>query len=77
MATPAVPPANMIAPIDKGGAAAFSPVPGTIGAAGDNFFLRSSYVAKYLPVSSDHPGVENQVQVQIDLVMQKRARGTG
>ena len=58
MATPAVPPANMIAPIDRGGAAGFSPVPGTLGAAGDNFFLRSSYVAKYLPVSSDHPGVE-------------------
>jgi hypothetical protein len=52
MATPAVPPANMTAPMDNGGAAAFSPVPGTMGAAGDNFFLSSSYVAKYLCVSA-------------------------
>jgi hypothetical protein len=46
MATPAVPPANMTAPIERGGAAAFSPVPGIVGATGESFFLRSSYVAK-------------------------------
>jgi len=58
IATPAVPPANMTAPILSGGAAAFSPVPGIIGAGGESFFLSNSYVAKYLVVSYVSPSDE-------------------
>lgn len=41
----------MTAPMLSGGVAAFSPVPGMVGAGGESFFLSSSYVAKYLLVS--------------------------
>jgi hypothetical protein len=45
MATPAIPPANMTAPRESGGATS-SPVAGSTVAGPESFFLRTSYVAK-------------------------------